>query len=294
MSILENLKEINKLQSICPWCNKDNYKEPLTICDNDCGTVYCSCEKEYHIFNNKSLPNHDPNCGEDSDKDSVEDYKYHTGFYNRKKIFRDRFNNNAIVSNMNLSEDIKERIFKNFDLFSDSFKYKYQQKSFLPYDYLIFRILSEFNYEYPYFCLSDKFEEMEELYWSTKDPKNYNNFINYIKTLLNNNDKKYFKIFDIPKKIVIYNTNLKYNHKYTKDAYLLTIDGHIDFVIKYFTKFLPKIDVRSQYQYNLFILEMEELNIEITLENINRYIISHLNNEISHCNNILVIKEEIN
>ena len=40
MSILENLKEINKLQSICPWCNKDNYKELLTICDNDCGTVY--------------------------------------------------------------------------------------------------------------------------------------------------------------------------------------------------------------------------------------------------------------
>jgi hypothetical protein len=196
---------------------------------------------------------------------------------------------------MNLSEDIKERIFKNFDLFSDHFKDKYQQKkSFLPYDYLIFRILSEFNYEYPYFCLSDKFEEMEELYWSVKDPKKYNNFINYLKTLLNNNDKKYFEIFDIAQKIVIYNTNLKFNHKYPNHAYLLTVEGHIDFVIKYFTKFLSKMDVRPQYQYNLFILEMEEQNIEITFENINRYIITHFNNEIYNSNNILMIKEEIN
>jgi hypothetical protein len=50
----------------CPIC----FKNIDTICDNDCGTVYC-CDKEFYYENDIAVFKHYPNCGQDS---SIEDF----------------------------------------------------------------------------------------------------------------------------------------------------------------------------------------------------------------------------
>jgi hypothetical protein len=285
----------------CPICTKNNEKNIL-ICDNDCGTIYCDCENEYYIIDNKFSSGHNPNCGKsDEEEDNINsiedifksaetDTKIYFDFYSRKRLFRKDFDNNEIISSLNLSEDVKEKIFTNFDNFSDRFRQKYQgNKSFLPFQYILFRLLKDQGYEYPYICEKNKFRALEDIYWSIKDVKEYNNFNNYLSSIdmLDN-----YEIYIMPMKIVI--IDIISQMKYDRNSYLLTIDDEIDLVIKYFTKFLPKVDVRPEYHYKLFIMEMEEQNIEITFENILRYIINKLNNEIKSKNNIFMIEEEIN
>jgi len=111
---------------------------------------------------------------EDSDLDSVKEYReateLHTNFFSRKRIFRDRLNSDSIITQMSLPEDVKEPIFTKFDDFSDRFTDKYGgQKSFLPYQYIFFRLLLEEGYQYPYTCPEPKLKAIEELYWSVKE-----------------------------------------------------------------------------------------------------------------------------
>jgi uncharacterized protein (DUF983 family) len=65
--------------TLCPICNQD-YNED-TICDNDCGTIYCNhCDHDYYfkIINSKDSPativilkqGHNPKCGDDSEIES--------------------------------------------------------------------------------------------------------------------------------------------------------------------------------------------------------------------------------
>jgi len=173
----------------CPFCKKD-HKSQNRFCSHNCGTVYCYCGNEYHTVDNMPVCRHNPKCGEDEDKDSdvdsVKKYReateLHTkimeNFYARKSIFRDRLNSDSIITKMSLSEDVKQRIFAKFDDFSDRFTHKYGgQKSFLPYQYIFFRLLLEEGYEYQYTFTEAKYKAMEELYWSVKDPKDYEEFI---------------------------------------------------------------------------------------------------------------------
>jgi hypothetical protein len=46
----------------CPIC----FKNINTICDNDCGTIYC-CKQEFHYQNNIIVLGHQLNCGIDND-----------------------------------------------------------------------------------------------------------------------------------------------------------------------------------------------------------------------------------
>ncbi len=290
--------ENETLQKSCPICHKNNETE-VSICDNDCGTIFCDCENVYYVIDDKYSSGHNPDCGKDNFDDDYDiDFNdddlevlqkiNNFDFYSRKRIFREEFNNNAIITNMNLSFDTKEKIFTKFDIFSDKFREKYHGKmSFLPRDYLFFKFLNEEGHIYPYMCEEKKFKELEDIYWSLKDAKNYNSFINYLDTNILYN----YEIYILPTKIVVFDIFSKM--KYNRNAYLLTVDDEIDLIIKYFTKFFPKINVNPEYQYNLFILDMKEQNIEITFENVVKYIITNLNNEIKLKNNMFVINEEI-
>lgn len=228
---------------------------------------------------------------EDSDVDSVEEYRniieLHSKIrdYSRKGKFRHEFNNNAMIENLNITEDVKAKIFKKFDEFSERFSVKYKgRKSFLPYDYLLFRLLRDEGYEYLYICSSEKFKEMEKIYWSFIYCREYENFICFLNCGANTVCEKDYKVFDNPKKIVVsdFKNSIKNNY------YLLTVKDELDIVIQYFTKFFPKINKRPEYQYVLFILEMEEENLEITFESIFLYIIELIKSR------IMIIKEEIN
>lgn len=280
-----NLTNQNTKLNLCPVCTRDNDKV-VTICDNDCGTIYCDCGDEYYIIDNKYFSGHNAKCGisegEDSDSDSDSDddnldlkSNINFDFYSRKRIFREEFNNNAIIANMNLSEDVKERVFANFEIFSDRFRDKYHgQKSFLHREYLFCKLLKDEGFEYPYICEQKRFVELEDIYWSLKDVKNCDNFISYLKSYSHTN------LYDEPKKVVF---------KYYNKIYLSTTEGKFDFVLKYFTKYLPKIETRPQYKYNLIILEMEEEKEELTFKNIVSYIID----VIALKDNIFIITEEL-
>ena len=236
-------------------------------------------------------------CGEDedSDVDSVKEYReateLHTkiisDFYVRKRIFRHEFNSNAMIANLNLREDVKERIFKEFDEFSDRFSAVYKgTKSFLPYRYLFFKLLRNAGFPYTYECTFQKMKAMEKIYWSLKDAKDYEEFIRFLNHGV---CEKEYKVFDSPKKIVI----SEFKHSLKEAYYLLTVKHELDLVIQYFTKFLPKIKKRPEYQYNLIIMEMEEEKMEITFESIFLYIVDELN-ERMNLNVMFMIKEEIN
>jgi hypothetical protein len=257
LSLYKNYKEHCKItQKLCPVFHKNNDTE-VSICDNDCGTVYCDCGHEYYIKDGKYLTGHNPKCGIDVDVDSDDSETelkstINFDFFSRKRLFREEFDNNAIIANMNLSTQVKERIFANFDIFSDRFRDIYHgQKSFLPREYLFCKLLKDEGFVYPYICPQNKFDELEDIYWSLKDVKDYDSFISYLNSYLNS------KIYDNPKKVVFKNNKILKN-KYYNETYLLSIEGEIDFILKYFTKYLPKIKVRPQYKYNLIILEIEE------------------------------------
>ena len=239
-------------------------------------------------------------CGEseDSDVDSVKEYReateLHTkiisDFYVRKRIFRHEFNSDAIITQLNLSEDVKERIFKEFDEFSDRFSAVYKgTKSFLPYRYLFFKLLRNAGFPYTYECTFQKMKAMEKIYWSLKDAKDYEEFIRFLNHGANIVCEKEYKVFDSPKKIVI----SEFKHSIKEAYYLLTVKHELDLVIQYFTKFLPKINKRPEYQYNLIIMEMEEEKMEITFESIFLDIVDALN-ERMNLNVMFMIKEEIN
>jgi hypothetical protein len=284
-----------KSHDICPGCNKNNDKEHLTICNNGCGTAWCDCGQEYHIANDKCLPDHAPNCGEDSDHDSVKEYReateLHTkiisDFFSRKRIFRDRFNSDSIITKMSLPEDVKERIFAKFDDLSDRFTDKYGgARSFLPYQYIFFKLFLEEGYEYPLFeegykypyrYTEAKYKAMEKLYWSVKDPKDYSNFINFLKSPT---ECENFEIYDSPKKVVIQRSLSRGN----TTAYVLKVKGTFDLALQYFTKVLPKSGKNPEYRYNLFILEMKDkLKLEtISLNDVINYMISYVINELMY------------
>lgn len=325
------ISEVSSNLIECPICKKDDEsQESYRRCDYDCGTVCCSCENEYHILNNKSVPNHNPACytiihfrymqsfpvngvedpltirdntcgedeSEDSDVDSVKEYReateLHTKimseFFVRKRIFRHEFNSDAIIKDLNLSEDVKECIFKEFDEFSDRFSAVYKgTKSFLPYRYLFFKLLRNAGFPYTYECTFQKMKAMEKIYWSLKDAKDYEEFIRFLNNGVNIVCEKEYNVFDSPKKIVI----SEFKHSLKEAYYLLTVKDELDLVKQYFTKFLPKIKKRPEYQYNLIIMEMEEEKMEITFESIFLYIVDELN-ERMNLNVMFMIKEEIN
>ena len=85
----------------------------------------------------------------------------------------------------------------------------------------------------------------------------------------------------------------EFKHSIKEAYYLLTVKDELDLVIQYFTKFLPKIKKRPEYQYNLIIMEMEEEKMEITFESIFLYIVDELNERMK-LNVMFMIKEEIN
>jgi len=266
----------------CPFCKKD-HKSQNRFCSHNCGTVYCYCGNEYHTVDDMPVRRHNPKCGEDEAKDSDVD------FFSRKRIFRDRLNSDSIITKMSLSEDVKQRIFAKFDDFSDRFTDKYGvQKSFLPYQYIFFRLLLEEGYQYPYTCPEAKYKAIEELYWSVKDAKDYEEFISFLNWGANIVCEKEYKVFDSPKKIVI----SEFKHSIKEAYYLLTVKHELDLVIQYFTKFLQKINKRPEYQYNLIIMEMEEERMEITFESIFLYIVDELN-ERMNLNVMFTIKEEL-
>ena len=283
-----NLKEsfiLYKDDIYCPFCNK-NHKDQNRFCDNDCGTVYCYCGNEYHIINDIPVGRHSPKCVEDSDVDSVEEYRKSTelhtkvreDFYVRKRIFRHEFNSDNIITKMSLPEDVKERIFAKFDDLSDRFKDKYGGvKSFLPYQYIFSRLLLEEGYEYPYTCTDSKYKAMEELYWSVKDAKDYSNFINFLKSPTQSED---FEIYKSPKKVVIQRSLSRGN----TTVYLLTVKGDFDLALQYFTKVLPKLGKNPEYRYNIFILDMKEkLKLEtISLNDVINYMVSYVINELMY------------
>lgn len=240
-------------------------------------------------------------CGEDdsqdSDVDSVKEYRDATdlhakvisNFYVRKRIFRHEFNSDAIIINLNLSEDTKEKIFEKFDNFSDTFSNVYKgTKSFLPYKYMFYKLLRKAGYEYEYKCSYKKFKEMETIYWSLQYPKDYQNFICFLNEAAHIVCENEYKVFDSPKKIVI----SEFKHSIKEAYYLLTVKDELDLVIQYFTKFLPKINKRPEYQYNFIIMEMEEEKIEITFESIFLDIVNGLNERMGLT--MFMIKEEIN
>ena len=230
---------------------------------------------------------------EDSDLDSVEEYReateLHTkiisDFFSRKRIFRDKFDSDGIITKMSLPEDVKQRIFAKFDDLSDRFTDKYGGvRSFLPYQYIFFKLLLEEGYEYPlldeeypYRYTEAKYKAMEELYWSVKDPKDYSNFINFLKSPT---ECENFEIYDTPKKVVIQRSLSRGN----TTAYVLTVKGDFDLALQYFTKVLPKSGKNPEYRYNLFILEMEDkLKLEtISLNDVINYMISYVINELMY------------
>lgn len=240
---------------------------------------------EYYVINDIPVERHSPKCGEDSDVDSVEEYRKSTelhtkirDFYARKRIFRDKINSDSIITKMNLPEDVKERIFSKFDDFSDRFRDDYGRHiSFLPYQYIFFRLLLEEGYHYPYTCTDSKYKAMEDLYWSVKNPKDYNNFINFLKSPTQSEN---FEIYDRPKKVVIQRSLSRGN----TTVYLLTVKGDFDLALQYFTKVLPKLGKNPEYRYNIFILDMEEkLKLEtISLNDVINYMVSYVINELMY------------
>lgn len=264
------------ISKACPFYDKDDEsQESYRRCDNDYG--------EYK--------------SEHSDVDSVKEYReateLHTkikeisGFYSRKRIFRDKFNSDGIITKKTLPEDVKQRIFAKFDDLSDRFTDKYEGvRSFLPYQYIFFKFLLEEGYEYPlvvegyeypYRYTEEKYKAMEELYWSVKDPKDYSNFINFLKSPT---ECENFEIYDTPKKVVIQRSLSRGN----TTAYVLTVKGDFDLALQYFTKVLPKSGKNPEYRYNLFILEMQDkLKLEtISLNDVINYMISYVINELMY------------
>jgi hypothetical protein len=254
-----------------------------------CEVIYkiiCRFQDKHHKFIDKRSGE-----DEDSDLDSVKDYReateLHTeiisDFYSRKRIFRDRLNSDSIITKMILSEDVKERIFAKFDDLSDRFTDKYGGvKSFLPYQYIFFKLFLEEGYEYPlleeeypYRYTEAKYKAMEKLYWSVKDPKDYSNFINFLKSPT---ECENFEMYDSPKKVVIQRSLSRGN----TTAYVLKVKGTFDLALQYFTKVLPKSGKNPEYRYNLFILEMQDkLKLEtISLNDVINYMISYVINEL--------------
>ena len=84
--------------------------------------------------------------------------------YNRKRIFRERFNNDPYIISLHFDNDIIDDIFIKFDIFSDNFTLLYPKQSFLPYRYIFFRMLN--NYKYPYSTNDSKLSHMDKIYQS--------------------------------------------------------------------------------------------------------------------------------
>ena len=46
----------------CPICNA----KCIIICDNGCGTEYCTNNHEFYVIDNKGIIGHNPICGSSS------------------------------------------------------------------------------------------------------------------------------------------------------------------------------------------------------------------------------------
>lgn len=278
----------------CPKCYKNFESKNLIICDNDCGTIYCDCGYQYYKIGDESFPTHNPLCGkdeyEDEDKYKVIPDKIQSNFYVRKRIFRHEFYNDAMINHLKLPQEAKEQVCKNFDKFSDDFSKKYQSKiSFLPYNYLFFRLLSEIGYNYPYISQVSKFESYEKIFWSVKDVNDYDTFIFYVK-MENMKKKELSSNFDKPLKFFIDKNISKNKRNYYTKTFLINAESKCDLLLKYFTKYLPKVENYSMIKdiYNLFILDMVNSSFDITFETIARYILKYIERDV-----VKLVEEEI-
>jgi len=243
-----------------------------------------------------------------SDTDSVEEYKRHIQAhrearekleklenkedikeeskedkYVRKRIFRHEFYNDAVIKSLKLPEEVKEQVCKNFDKFSDDFSKKYESKiPFLPHQYLFLRLLSELGYNYPYISQVDKFQDQEDIFWSVKDVKDYDNFIFYVKIENMKKIKSFSQEFDKPLKFFIDKNISKNRRNYYIKTFLINAESATDVVLKYFTKYLAIVEdvISIKDIYNLFIFEMIDNNVDLTFENITRHVLNYLKREV--------------
>jgi hypothetical protein len=114
----------------------------------------------------------------------------------------------------------------------------------------------------------EEYRKMTEMHNKIRDPKDYNNFINYLRSIYSEN----FEIYDTQQKVVIQKSLSRSNNQ----VYVLSVNGDIDLVLQYFTKVLLKSGTRPEDRYNLFILEMEAKSQTISLESITDYIFSYV------------------
>lgn len=104
------------------------------------------------------------------------------------------------------------------------------------------------------------------------DYQNYYKFLQYL-SLLNETKPQQF---DKPRYVTIACYYTKNENKYYNKTYLLTIENYIDFVLKYFTKYLPHVEMRPEYTYNLFTNEMSEYKKDLYFESIYEHILEFL------------------
>lgn len=85
-------------------------------------------------------------------------------------------------------------------------------------------------------------------------------------------NKSKSQTFDRIRQVVISCYYTKNNSKYYNKSYLLNIENYVDFVLKYFTKYLPKVEMSNEYVYRLFINEMTEYKKDLYFESIYEHI----------------------